>query len=126
MSKKPTLELNNAPADEDVSRKVESAEGVVVVHGMRLKLRKPRAIAQLRLISLVGSEDAKNQVYMSLVSPLLWIEAIDDEPLGMFASKREMEAMFERIGEEGIVAISEHVAPQVSTDKKKAEAEAKN
>lgn len=124
MTKKPTLELNHA--DVDMTKAVESMDGSVFASGMRLKIRKPRNVAQLRLISLVGAEDAKNQVYMSLVSPLLWIESIDDEPVGMLVSKRELEALFERVGDEGLTAIVEHIAKTIQTDPKALEIEAKN
>lgn len=124
MSKKPTLELNQA--DVDMTKVVEPMDGSVFANGMRMKIRKPRNVAQLRLISLVGAEDAKNQVYMSLVSPLLWIESIDDEPVGMLVSKRELEALFERVGDEGLTAIVEHIAKMIPHDSKVLEVEAKN
>lgn len=124
MTKKPTLELNQA--DVDMTKVVEPMDGSVFANGMRMKIRKPRNVAQLRLISLVGAEDAKNQVYMSLVSPLLWIESIDDEPVGMLVSKRELEALFERVGDEGLTAIVEHIAKAIPLDSKALEAEAKN
>lgn len=124
MTKKPTLELNQA--DVDMTRQVEPMDGSIFVNGMRLKIRKPRNVAQLRLVSIVGAEDAKNQVYMSLVGPLLWIESIDDEPIGMLVSKRELEALFERIGDEGLTAIVEHIAKELAPDRDALEAEAKN
>lgn len=124
MTKKPTLELT--PVDADVSRKDEPQDGVVFANGMRMKIRKPRNVAQLRLVSIVGAEDAKNQVYMSLVSPLLWIESIDDETVGMIVSKRELEALFERVGDDGLTAILEHIAEQIEADPKALESEAKN
>lgn len=124
MTKKPTLELNQA--DVDMTKVVEPMDGSVFANGMRMKIRKPRNVAQLRLISLVGAEDAKNQVYMSLVSPLLWIESIDDEPVGMLVSKRELEALFERVGDEGLTAIVEHIAKTIPHDSKVLEVEAKN
>lgn len=124
MSKKPTLELNQV--DVDMTKPIESLDGSVFVNGMRLKIRKPRNVSQLRLVSIVGAEDARNQVYMSLVSPLLWIESVDDEPVGMFVSKRELEALFERIGDDGLTAIIEHISEQLQPDSKALESEAKN
>lgn len=124
MTKKPTLELNQA--DVDMTKVVELMDGSVFANGMRMKIRKPRNVAQLRLISLVGAEDAKNQVYMSLVSPLLWIESIDDEPVGMLVSRRELEALFERVGDEGLTAIVEHIAKTIRPDPEALESEAKN
>ncbi|HEX8894469.1 MAG TPA: hypothetical protein VF783_14155 [Terriglobales bacterium] len=124
MSKKPTLELT--PVDEDVSRQHDAQDGIVYAGKLKLKIRKPRAVAQLRLVSVVGAEDAKNQVYMSLVSPLLWIESIDDEPVGMVVSKRELEALFERVGDDGLTAIIEHISEQFQPDSKALESEAKN
>lgn len=124
MSKKPTLELNQA--DVDMTRQAEPMNGSVFVNGMRLKIRKPRNVAQLRLVSIVGAEDAKNQVYMSLVGPLLWIESIDDEPIGMLVSKRELEALFERVGDDGLTAILEHIGKELAPDRDALESEAKN
>jgi hypothetical protein len=121
MTKKQTLELNPTAAAP-----AEPADGIVFSNGMKMKIRKPRAVAQLRLISVVGADDAKNQVYMSLVSPLLWIEEIDDEPVGMIMSKRELEALFERVGDDGLTAILERIAAQLQPAASEAESEAKN
>lgn len=121
MTKKPTLELNAAEVDA-----APAGDDIIIVNGLRLKMRKPRPIAQLRLVSIVGPEDAKNQVYMNLVGPLLWIEEIDGDPVGMLMSKRELEALFERLGDDGIPSLVEYLVAKLDIDPKTGESEAKN
>jgi hypothetical protein len=89
----------------------------------KITLKKPGPLAQYRIVEALG-EVAKNSMYMSMVMPLLWVTHIDGAAIAPFLSKLELEAFIQRLGEEGIAAIMDHLskvvanAPSVESIKK--------
>jgi hypothetical protein len=86
---------------------VKQANAEVTVsdeRGRVIKLKKPGVLAQFRLIEALG-ETAKNEVYMGMVLPLIFVTAIDDDPVYQPASKREVEALIQQLDEDGIAAV---------------------
>jgi hypothetical protein len=78
-------------------------------------------LAQYRLIEMLG-ESASNEVYMNMILPLLFVSAIDGEPV-LIGKKSELEALIQRLDAEGISAViagvQEHFGalPDPKTDK---------
>lgn len=72
--------------------------------GRAIQLKKPGVLAQFRLVEALG-EVAQNQVYMGMVLPLIFVVAIDGEPVVQPASKAEVEALIARLDEDGIEAV---------------------
>jgi hypothetical protein len=60
-----------------------------------IRLKKPGVLAQYRLVEVLG-DSAKNEVYMAMVLPLLYVAAIDDQPNPTPTRKSEVEALFQR------------------------------
>lgn len=77
--------------------------------GRTIKLRKPGVLAQFRLIEMLGGHASTNDVYMGMVAPLMYISAIDDDDAIVIGTKTELEALIQRLGEEGIQAVMEKV-----------------
>lgn len=74
-------------------------------NGRRILVRKPSVLAQFRIVQAVGPELAENQTYMAMVNPLIYVGAIDDDPVPLPASLNEVEALITRLGEEGLAAV---------------------
>lgn len=74
--------------------------------GRVLTLAKPGVLAQFRLIEMLGPETAKNQVYVAMVLPLMYLSAVDGEAIPKPSTKRELEALIQRLDEDGITAIA--------------------
>lgn len=72
--------------------------------GRTLTLKKPGVLAQFRLVEALG-DSAKNEVYMGMVMPLLFLSAIDGDPVPAPAKKVEVEALIKRLDEPGIQAL---------------------
>lgn len=72
--------------------------------GRTITLRKPGILAQYRMVEMMG-ESAKNDVYMDMVLPVLFVTAIDGEPVVQPAKKSEVEALIQRLDEDGIAAV---------------------
>lgn len=114
------VKVNLAPSEELIAKAV--AEQVVEDStGRIITLRKPGVLAQYRLVEMLGSA-AQNQVYMGMVLPLLYVSAINDDKLPALSSKREVEALIQRLDEAGIEAVMKGVqehfgAPDPEADK---------
>lgn len=91
------------PSQEAVAK--AAAEVMVTdARGRVFTLKKPGVLAQLRLVEILG-DSAKNEVYMAMVLPLLYVAAIDDTPCPAPTRKSEVEALFQQLDEDGITAV---------------------
>ncbi len=85
------------------------AKEVKVKAGERqIVARQPDVLAQLRLVDAIG-ESAGNRVYLSMVLPLIYVAEIDGQPVPPLSTKREVEALFARLGGDGLQALNESI-----------------
>lgn len=98
------------------SQQVVAAAAAVVeikdVKGRQITLKKPGVLAQFRLVEVLGGATASNQAYMGMVFPLIYVSAIDGDVVHLPKSKLEVEALIQRLDEEGVQAV--HTAVQES------------
>src|SRR5579875_2947023 len=92
-----------APAAPAVKR-VEVTDG----RGRAIMLRKPPVLAQFRLVEALGKA-ASNETYLAMVMPLLFVGAIDGEAVPTPSTKGEVEALIQRLDEDGYTALAEGV-----------------
>lgn len=97
-----------ATPSEQVLAKALAEVKVSDRRGRIFTLKKPGVLAQLRLVEILG-ESAKNEVYMAMVLPLLYVAAIDEQPNPMPTRKSEVEALFQQLDEDGIEAVGKAV-----------------
>ena len=96
--------LNPTPSEQVVAR-ANAEDAITDSRGRKIKLRNPGVLAQYRLVKMIGAEAARNEVYVNMLIPMLWVSEIDGEAVAAPASEREIEALIQRLGEEGIAAI---------------------
>ena len=111
------IKLEVKPSEELV--KAQEAE-TIDSRARVIKLRKPGVLAQYRLVEALG-DAAANQTYMGMVLPLIYIVSIDGAPVSA-SNKRQIEALIQRLDEDGIKAVMEGVqqhfgAPDPEADK---------
>lgn len=106
MTDKP-IKVTLSPSEELVA-KAAAEQMVEDSTGRVITLRKPGVLAQYRLVEMLG-DAAKNQVYMGMCLPLLYVTGINDDKLPALASKRELEALIQRLDEAGIEAVMKGV-----------------
>jgi hypothetical protein len=80
---------------------------------MRIGIKRPGVLQQFRVVEILG-DSAKNETYMNMLAPILWVSEIDGEPEAPPTTKREIESRIQRLGEEGISAIIRHMNSKVS------------
>lgn len=78
--------------------------------GRKFVLRKPPMSMQYRLVELIGGDAAKNEVYMGMILPILWIAQIDDDTIFPPRTKSELEALIDRVDDDGMLAIAQALA----------------
>ena len=110
---KVTVHANQTPSAEVVAKATAEAT-VTDSQGRAITLRKPGVLAQYRLIEIVG-DSAKNEVYMGMVLPIIYVSAINGEAVSQPSSKRELEAIIQLLDDHGVNAVmtgtQEHFGP---------------
>ena len=70
-----------------------------------LGLRRLNFLEEFRIVEALGSELSSNTTYMGMLNPLLYLAEIDGEPVGIPKSKMQAEALIQRAGREGFMAV---------------------
>ncbi len=94
--------------------------------GRKLGLRKPAFLEEFRIIEAAGPELAANTTYMSMLNPLLYLAEIDDVAVEPPHNKRAIEALIQRAGQEGFLAVVEGIGAHFGSDPAAVENKIKN
>jgi hypothetical protein len=97
------VSLNNSPTEQLVAKAQASAQ-ITDARGRSITLKKPGVLAQFRLIEALG-DTSKNEVYMGMVLPLIFVTDIDGDAVIPPTRKGEVEALILRLDEDGIAAV---------------------
>jgi hypothetical protein len=98
---------------EEIRQAAQAAVTVTDRRGRVIQLNKPGILSQYRLVEALG-ESAKNDVYMGMVLPLIFVVAIDEEPVLLPTTKAQVEALIAQLDEAGIAAVMEGVQQHYS------------
>jgi hypothetical protein len=104
MSKTPKLEILPTTPSAEVVAKATAEVTVTDARGRVITLKKPGVLAQFRLVEALG-DSAKNQTYLGMVLPLIFVTAIDGDPVYQPSKKSEVEALIQQLNDEGIEAV---------------------
>lgn len=99
--------LDDAPSAELI-REAKKEAVVTDARGRKIRLVKPAVLAQFKIVKILG-EAAANQTYMSMVFPLLFVAAIDDDVMFFPTKEIDIEALINRLDEDGIAAVMQGV-----------------
>lgn len=92
--------------------------------GRALTLKRPGVLSQLRLVEALGAT-AKNEVYMGMVLPALYVASIDGEAEMSPRSKPQLEGLIQRLDEDGLTAVNEGIKQHFSPPETAEEAQAR-
>lgn len=111
-----------SPSEKVVASAAQSVD-VVDSLGRRILVKRPLLSEQLDLMVIVGPEASKNDMYMAMMNVLLHVQSIDDDPVLPLTSKKAIDEMVNRLGNEGVEAvtkaISEHFSKTFTVDEVK-------
>lgn len=111
MSGAPTVTLR--PSEEVIQQATATAT-INDTRGRTFTLKKPGVLAQYRLIEMLG-ESASNQTFMGMMLPLMFVEAIDGEPVHRITKRSELDALIQQLDEDGIEAVMKGVTTKFGT-----------
>lgn len=115
-----TVKIGATPSEQAVKLRTSEAT-VTLPDGKVVKLKRPGALAQYRLIEMLGPS-ASNETYVGMVQPLIYIESIDGERVHA-STKPQIEALINRLEEDGINALMEALKQHFGKTDPKADAE---
>jgi len=119
---KAILEAGDTPTKQ-LTRQLNDAFDVEDVNGRKITLKKPNAIRKLRFIEALG-ESSSNRLWTGAVWPLMYVTAIDGKPVATPIAKIEMEALYERLGDDGMDAVSAGLGEYLKPGDEEVDAEA--
>lgn len=108
MAKGPTLVASAPTPSEQLVAAALATVNVTDVQGRVFTLKKPNILAQFRIVEALG-ELAANSTYMAMVMPLIFVAAIDNDPIPFPTTKRQVEALAQRVDEDGFKVIGEGI-----------------
>lgn len=105
-----TLNESATPSEQAIAKAAATVE-VKDSRGRMITLKKAPVLAQYDLIEALG-ETAKNDVYVAMTLPLIYITAINGDPIVTPVNKLQIRALIQQLGEEGVncvmTAVQEH------------------
>jgi hypothetical protein len=104
MSNKLTVHETAPTPTAQVIAKAGAEVNVTDSKGRVISLKKPGILSQYRIIETMG-KSADIETYRGMVTPLIWISAIDGDYVPPIASKLQLEALIQRVGDEGLEAV---------------------
>jgi hypothetical protein len=99
--------VHETPSQQVLAKAAEEFEATDST-GRVFKLKKPGFLAQFRIVELVG-ESAKNDVFMNMIQPLIFIVGINGEPVFMPTNRLQLDGLITRVDEHGFTAISKEI-----------------
>jgi hypothetical protein len=72
--------------------------------GRKIGLKEPPFLAEFDIIDVVGPEKSKNQTYMGMLNPLLYIAEIDGEPVQFPTTMIQVRALIQKADRHGFMA----------------------
>ena len=75
-----------------------------------MEVRRPGALDRLRLFKAVGPGLAQNDRYVGYVMLAMCVASIDGTPVPQPANEGQLEALVQRLGDAGMVAIGQELA----------------
>ena len=109
--------MNVSINEEQISNKTEQVINpmqVIDSRGRVLKLRKLDILSESRLVRMLGQDTVTNSIYMNgYVIPAVMVSEIDGEALFLPMSERQMEALIQRLDNDGLEAVLNYLQATV-------------
>ena len=81
------------------------SDAVTDAKGRKIALRKLTVLDQGKLLRAVGADNARNQPYVEIVTMSASVLSIDGVPAMIPTNERQIDAVIDRIGDEGFAAL---------------------
>ncbi len=108
--------MHTETPSEKVIKSANQLVHVTDAKGRTLGLRRLDFLEEFRIIEALGSELSSNTTYMGMLNPLLYLAEIDGDPVGIPRNKIQAEALIQRAGREGFMAVIEGITKHFAAD----------
>jgi len=96
---------------KELIKRAEKTHEIIDDLGRIITLRKPGMLAQYRFVEMLG-RSADSESFMNMTMPLRYVIGIDDDDKVACGTRRELDALIQRLGEEGVTAVMKGVNEQ--------------
>ena len=96
---------------------IKAANATILVTdagGRKIEVRKLKTLDRMRLFELVGAENSMNDRYLGYATLAFSVVSIDGEPLPCPDSKLSLEAIVQRLDDDGFAAVAKSFADRVT------------
>lgn len=90
---------------EQLVRQANAETTVTDDRGRKLTFKRPGPLAQFQIVEAMG-DAATNGTLMQMVNPLIYVVAIDGEPVFLPAKRSEVDALILKLGDEGLASLN--------------------
>jgi hypothetical protein len=103
MAKVTIKETSDTPTQAIV--KAANEVHTVEAQGRTFGVRKLQALDRLKMFEVVGAENSKNEAYLGYAALAFHVVSIDGETVNRPTSKLQLEALIQRLGDDGMDAV---------------------
>jgi hypothetical protein len=114
-SKKPDPE-NGAEAKPAVKGGIVK---ITLKDGREAGIRRMGPMDQMRMLSIIGAENSRNEIYQSIATPAYSTASIDGDPVPRATTVLALEAVAERLGDTALLEITLAIAEHFPNDEVK-------
>ena len=104
-----------SPTQDIVRRAIKEAEAVDE-DGRRLSVRVLGPRHRMQLAGVVGAELSSNEKYFGIAGLAAAVTSIDGDPVSFPSSRRELEALVDRLGDVGLAAAGTALVKLIGID----------
>lgn len=73
--------------------------------GRQIGVRRMGPLDRLKMFEVIGPENSKNEPYLGYAALAFHVGSIDGEPVARPATKLQLEALIQRLGDDGLEAV---------------------
>lgn len=102
---------------------IKSAKKTVIVEdagGRKIEIRKVKTLDRMRLLEIIGADNSENNRYLGLAMLAYSVVSIDGDSVTRPGTKLALEAIVQRLDDDGFDAVSqgvvEHFMPSAKTE----------
>jgi hypothetical protein len=109
-----SIELNPERPSEAIIRAASASVSVKDAIGRQITVRRLKALDRMRICELVGAENAANDRYYGYAALAYSVSEIDGEPTATLSTKAQLEALVQRLDDEGLDAVGQAIKDNFS------------
>ena len=99
---------------QSIVKAANVATTVTDTRGRSITVKKMGPLDRLKLFEVIGADNSRNEQYVGYAALAFLVTAIDGEPVARPNSKLALEALVQRLDDDGMDAVAMHLAEQIA------------